>query len=151
FVGASYAYARAALGPWSGFLAGIAQVIEYTLSVALTVVPVATVLRTTTLHLAGLDIPEPVWWLVLYALFLFLNAYDVALFFRTAIVLSIVSIAILAVFWASAIPHFELRWALDMPPGPHGNAWLPNGLTGVAWAIPFAVWFYLAVEQVPMA
>ncbi|MBI1774037.1 MAG: amino acid permease [Proteobacteria bacterium] len=151
FAGASYAYARAAMGPWCGFLAGLAQIIEYTMSVALTVVPVAAVLRAAAFHLIGWNISDPTWWVVLYALFLFLNAYDIVLFFRTAIVLSVMSLAVLVVFWAAALPNFHIDFALQISAKAYGNAWLPNGLTGVAWAIPFAVWFYLAVEQVPMA
>jgi ethanolamine permease len=48
------------------------------------------------------------------------------------------------------LPRFEVARLLEIPTGT-GSPWLPKGLVGIAWAAPFAIWFYLAVEQVPMA
>ena len=38
-----------------------------------------------------------------------------------------------------------------MPPGPAGNRFLPFGWGGVLAALPFAIWFYLAIEELPLA
>ncbi|HVW83811.1 MAG TPA: amino acid permease, partial [Bryobacteraceae bacterium] len=50
------------------------------------------------------------------------------------------------VFFIGAIPHFNLRgWAL-------GSAgWLPHGWRGILRALPFALWVYLGIEQLPLA
>ena len=51
-----------------------------------------------------------------------------------------------------AIPHLDFaRWALDIPPKPGATRWLPGGWNGVLVALPFALWFYLAIEQLPLA
>jgi ethanolamine permease len=65
------------------------------------------------------------------------------------------------VYWVSAIPTFDLdRWALNIGIGadgkamelPEGNGpWLPFGLAGALAAMPFAVWLFLAIEQLPLA
>jgi ethanolamine permease len=61
------------------------------------------------------------------------------------------------VFWFSALPHIDIgRWALDIAadgsPLPGGNGPLfPFGFGGVLATLPFAVWLFLAIEQVPLA
>ena len=32
-----------------------------------------------------------------------------------------------------------------------GGSWLPFGISGIFKALPFAIWFYLAIEEVPLA
>ena len=37
----------------------------------------------------------------------------------------------------------------EIPGG--GGSWLPFGISGIFKALPFAIWFYLAIEEVPLA
>jgi ethanolamine permease len=55
------------------------------------------------------------------------------------------------VFWIGAIPHFAWEHALNIEPEPGGTKWFPMGFAGVTAALPFAIWFYLAIEQLPLA
>lgn len=49
---------------------------------------------------------------------------------------------VLAIFYAGALPHLDLhRWA-----GP----FLPRGIGGIFGALPFALWVYLGIEQLPL-
>jgi ethanolamine permease len=58
------------------------------------------------------------------------------------------SLAILAVFFIGAIPKFDLnKWAIDG----NGGHWFIDGVKGVFYAFPFAIWFYLAIEELPLA
>ncbi|MBI3451640.1 MAG: amino acid permease [Rhodospirillales bacterium] len=68
-----------------------------------------------------------------------------------AIVLATMALGVLATFWITAIPHFDLRFALDFDAEFGGSSWLPRGVSGVVWAMPFAIWFYLAIEQAGVA
>jgi ethanolamine permease len=72
------------------------------------------------------------------------------------------ALAILAIFYVSAIPHFDFsRWALNIGTDPatgaavelpEGNGpFLPFGLHGIFAALPFAVWLFLAIGQLPLA
>jgi ethanolamine permease len=89
---------------------------------------------------------QPAWWAASYALFLALNLRGVELSFRVSVIVTIGALAVLAVFWVSAIPHFDLgKWALNDGP------WLPQGWSGVLATLPFAVWLFLAIEQLPLA
>ncbi|MBW2378273.1 MAG: amino acid permease, partial [Deltaproteobacteria bacterium] len=54
-------------------------------------------------------------------------------------------------FWVTAIPHFDMEWALNIEPEPGQSRWLPRGPSGILSALPFAIWFFLAIEQLPLA
>jgi ethanolamine permease len=98
------------------------------------------------------DAWAPLWWLAAYAVFVGLNAAGVETSFRVTVAVTLLALAILAVFWVGALASFDLpRHALDLAPEPGGSRWLPFGLSGAAAALPFAVWFYLAIEELPLA
>jgi len=64
---------------------------------------------------------------------------------------------VLIAFWISAIPNVDFsRWALniaadgsELPEG--GGSLFPFGFGGVLASLPFAVWLFLAIEQLPLA
>src|SRR4029450_10612383 len=39
----------------------------------------------------------------------------------------------------------------SLPPDPGETTFLPHGIGGIFPAIPFAIWFYLAIEELPLA
>ena len=62
-------------------------------------------------------------------------------------VICITSLAILAVFFIGAIPKLDFQqFAIDTNGG-----WFIDGVKGVFYALPFAIWFYLAIEELPLA
>jgi ethanolamine permease len=141
--GGAYSFARTAMGPWGGYITGLAENMEYILTPAVIVVGVGGYLGAifgTPPQLA------PLWWVLCYALFVALNVIGVEMSFRVSVVITICALAVLAVFFAGAVPRFDLhRWALD------GGAWLPKGWLGALAALPFALWLYLGIEQLPLA
>ena len=147
--GGAYSFARSSMGPWGGYITGLAENMEYILTPAVIVVGIGSYLG------AIFGTPaaaEPLWWLLSYAIFVGLNIYGVELSFRFTVIITIMALAILVVFWVSAIPHLDFeRWAFDMPIAEGGSKWLPNGWSGVFAALPFAIWFYLAIEELPLA
>lgn len=147
--GGAYSFARTAMGPWGGYLTGLAENMEYILTPATLVVGIGGYLGA----IFGTSKPiEPLWWLASYAVFVALNVWGVALSFRFSVFIALAALAVLALFWLGAIPHLDFaRWALDVAPAPGHTRWLPNGAGGVLTALPFALWFYLAIEQLPLA
>jgi ethanolamine permease len=62
------------------------------------------------------------------------------------------ALAILLVFWAFALPKLELsKWALDIRPDAGKSVWFPKGALGVLASLPFAIWFFLGIEELPLA
>ena len=141
--GGAYSFARTTMGPWGGYITGLAENMEYILTPAVIVVGVGGYLG------AIFNTPPgwaPLWWLVCYAAFVAFNMAGVEMSFRVSVVITICALAILAVFFIGAIPRFDLhKWALE------GGSWLPRGWPGVARCLPFALWVYLGIEQLPLA
>lgn len=81
--------------------------------------------------------------------------------FRVTVVVTIMALACLAIFYLAALPQVDFaRWAMNVGVGPDGSTvevsdgsgtWFPRGIDGVLAALPFAVWLYLAIEQLPLA
>jgi ethanolamine permease len=157
--GGAYSFARTAFGPWGGFITGVAENIEYVLTPAVIVYFIGAYLT------AIFDTPaafQPVWWILGYIVFVSLNARGVELSFTVTAVVTLLAIAVLAVFFIGAIPLFDFgRYALNIAADPvtgaaielpEGNGpFLPFGIYGVLAAMPFAVWLFLAIEQLPLA
>ncbi len=146
--GGAYSFARSAMGPWGGYITGLAENMEYVLTPAVIVVGIGGYLG------AIFGTPpavEPLWWLVSYALFVGLNITGVEITFRFTVLITVLALGVLLVFWVSAIPHFDLKWALNVEPEADGTRWLPKGYIGILSALPFAIWFFLAIEQLPLA
>ena len=58
----------------------------------------------------------------------------------------------LFIFWVGALPFFSLGHALNIEPETGQSPWFPKGvINGITAALPFAIWFYLAIEQLPLA
>ena len=156
--GGAYSFARASMGPWGGFITGLCENVEYVLTPAVVVSFLATYLA------AVFDTPPawlPLYWIAGYALFVTLNILGVELSFRVTVIVTLAALACLTVFWVSALPVAEFsRYALNIGAGPDGKPielpqgngpLLPFGLHGALAALPFAVWLFLAIEQLPLA
>jgi ethanolamine permease len=156
--GAAYSFARSAMGPWGGMFTGLAESIEYILTPAVIVYFIGSYMS------AIFNTPpewQPLWWAFSYLVFLVLNLWGVELSFRVSVIVTVAALLILAVFWVSAISAIDFeRWALNVGVGPDGakielpeggGSWFPFGWKGVLATLPFAVWLFLAIEQLPLA
>src|SRR3954454_24374211 len=107
--GGAYSFARTSMGPWAGYITGLAENMEYILTPAVIVVGIGGYLG------AGFGTPhswEPMWWLGGYGIFVALNIWGGELTFYLSAAVTLIALAVLAVFWVGATPHFDLaRWA----------------------------------------
>lgn len=149
--GGAYSFGRTAMGPWGGFVTGLAENMEYVLTPAVIVVGIGGYLGAICNDLFGAQIAAPVWWLVAYSVFVGLNILGVEATFKFTVFITFLALAILAVFWVGALPHFSTEMLFTVEPDPNGTRFLPRGMGGVLAGLPFAIWFYLAIEQLPLA
>ncbi|MFG6402205.1 amino acid permease [Microbacterium sp. P04] len=151
--GGAYSFARSAMGPWGGLVTGAAETIEYVATTAVIVFFSASYADAITAELLGFSMPAWVWWIILYVAFIALNAAGASISFRFAIVVSIISIAIILVFSAMAIFSGAFSWAAlwDIAPDPGQTEFLPHGVLPILFALPFAMWFFLGIEELPLA
>jgi len=145
--GGAYSFSRSALGPWGGFTTGVAETIEYVVTPAVIVVGIGAYMNSISDDLFGFTLRQPLWWAIFYAIFVGLNYVGVEATFRFTVVICLASLAILLVFFIGAIPNLDFqKWAIDTNGG-----WFIDGVPGVFYALPFAIWFYLAIEELPLA
>jgi ethanolamine permease len=147
--GGAYSFARSAMGPWGGYVTGLAENMEYILTPATIVVLVGEYLGA----IFGTEPAwAPAWWAVAYGVFVALNVIGVELSLRFTMIVTFIALGILAVFWIGALPKLDFaRWAFDVPAEPGHGRWLPRGVGGVIASLPFAIWFYLGIEELPLA
>ncbi|HEX7858955.1 MAG TPA: amino acid permease [Verrucomicrobiae bacterium] len=156
--GGAYSFARSAMGPWGGMITGLAESIEYILTPAVIVFFIGSYMT------AIFETPtsaQPIWWAAFYAIFLLLNLRGVELSFKVTVGVTLGALAVLVLYWVTALPQIDFnRWALNIGAGadgkpveiPNGGGpWFPFGLKSVVIAMPFAVWLFLAIEQLPLA
>lgn len=148
--GAGYGFARRALGPLGGFATGTAILIEYAIAPAAIVVFIGGYVEA--LGLFGITNAWPVY-LACYALFIGIHLWGVGEALRVMFAITAVAVVALVVFAVGMIPKFDPGNLVDIAPtGAAGaSAFLPYGYAGVLGAFVFGIWFFLAIEGVPLA
>jgi ethanolamine permease len=145
--GGAYSFARSAMGPWGGFTTGVAETIEYVITPAVIVVGIGSYMDSISDDLFGFTMAQPLWWIVFYVIFVGLNYIGVEASFRFTVAICLVSLAILGVFFVGALTELDFTaMAIDTQGG-----WFTDGVPGIFYALPFAIWFYLAIEELPLA
>jgi ethanolamine permease len=141
--GGAYSFARTSMGSWAGYITGLAENMEYILTPAVIVVGIGGYLG------AVFGTPaswQPFWWLVCYGIFVALNIWGVEMAFWVSVAVTLIALAVLGVFWIGAVPRFDLaKWA---------TPYFPAGVSpwkGSVIQLPFALWLYLGIEQLPLA
>ena len=71
--GGAYSFGRTALGPWGGFITGLAENMEYILTPAVIVVGIGGYAGSIINKLLGIQISAPIWWLIAYGIFVGIN------------------------------------------------------------------------------
>lgn len=133
--GGAFDYSMRALGENWGFIGGMAQNIEFIFAP-----PAIAFAIGAYLNLFIPSVPIIAIAIVAYLLFTALNIYGVKAAASFELIITIIAVVELLIFAGASLPSFE--WA-----NLEKNA-LPHGYGGVFAAIPFAIWFFLAIEGV---
>jgi ethanolamine permease len=149
--GGAYSFSRSAMGPWGGFVTGLAENIEYVVTTAVVGTFAAAYARPVFAELINLDLDEMVWLVIFYVIFVGLNVIGIEATMRFSIFICFLSLAVLAVFFVLSIFNFDVDNLTNIAPAAGGTAFLPFGIGGIFAALPFAIWFYLAIEELPLA
>jgi ethanolamine permease len=139
--GGGYGFARRALGPLGGFMTGTAILIEYTLAPAAIAVFIAGYLDSL-VGIGGIPV-----YIGCYVVFIAVHLYGVGEALRLVFAITVIAVVALLVFLVAMVGQFDAANLTNVGDG----SFLPEGLGGVWAAFPFAIWFFLAVEGVPLA
>jgi ethanolamine permease len=136
--GGPFAYANRALGPWGGFLAGYAALIEF-----LFAPPAIALALGSYLHFVIPAVPVVYAAILVFIGFTLINLLGVQHTARFELIVTLIAVVELLVFIVLVGPHFQWKnFLVDSYPAGH---------SGVFAAIPYAIWFFLAIEGVAMA
>jgi len=133
--GGAFDYAHRAMGKNWGFIGGMAQNIEFIFAPPAIAFAIGAYFKifAPSLPILGIAIFS-------YVIFTLLNTYGVKAAATFELFVTIVAVLGLLIFAAAALPHFEFSNLKT-------NA-LPHGFGGIFAALPFAIWFFLAIEGV---
>jgi len=143
--GGPFAYAYRAFGPWGGAIAGFATLIEFVFAPPAISLAIGAYLA---VQFPSLDPRTAA--LGAYAIFVALNIVGVGIAATFELFVTILAVGELLVFMNVVAPIFSLDhfvaggWAGSDTP-------TLRSLGGMFAAIPFAIWFFLAIEGVAMA
>lgn len=148
--GAGYGFARRALGPLGGFATGMAVLIEYAVAPAAIATFIGGYIEA--LGLFGLTNSWPVY-LVTYAIFIAIHLRGVGEALKLMFVITAIAVLALIATVAGLVPKFDAANLFDIVPSDAAGAssFLPMGIAGALAALVYGIWFFLAVEGVPLA
>lgn len=133
--GGAFDYARTAFGENMGFLAGMAQAVEFVFAPPAIAAAIGAYFGLFFPHVPTLEIAVGA-----YVVFTLLNISGVKAAASFELFVTILAVIELLVFAGFTLPSFH---AVNLTT----NA-LPHGWSGAFAAIPFAIWFFLAIEGV---
>ncbi len=133
--GGAFDYAERGLGKNLGFLAGMSQNIEFIFAP-----PAIAAAIGAYLNLFYPNVPVLFFAIAAYLIFTLINIIGVKLAASFELVITILAVVELLIFAGVALPEFD---SANLHINPY-----PRGFEGAFAAIPFAIWFFLAIEGV---
>jgi len=135
--GGAFAYAYRAMGPFGALIAGYATLIDFLLAT-----PAIAFALGSYLHFLYPVIPVLESALFFNVVFILINILGVKESATFSLFITILAVAELLLFMGIVGPHFKIDNFTANP--------MPFGWTGIFAALPYAIWFYLAIEGVAM-
>lgn len=135
--GGPFEYAKRAFGPVGGLVAGYATAIEFLFcppAIAFALGSYVHFLYPTT------DVTYTA--IACYVVFSVINLGGIKESAVFTLIITVLAVVELLIFVGIVAPHFQLHLFM--------NNNMPFGYTGIFAALPFAIWFYLAIEGVAM-
>jgi ethanolamine permease len=143
--GGPFAYALRAFGPLGGFVAGFATLVEFVFAPPAIALAIGAYLN---VQFPGLD--PKVAAVGAYIVFMALNIVGVTIAATFELFITVLAIAELLIFMGVVTPGFSFaNFAANGWAG--SSEFSVRAIGGIFAAIPFAIWFFLAIEGAAMA
>lgn len=135
--GGPFSYAFRAFGWWGGLIAGYATLVEF----LVTPPAIAFALGSYSHFLyPSLEVLHVAF--ACYGIFILINLLGIKESAMFSLVVTILAVVELLIYIGIVAPHFSYETFVTEP--------MPFGWAGIFAALPFAIWFYLAIEGVAM-
>lgn len=156
--GGGHLFAQVAVGDFAGFMTAIAILLEYVLAPAAIATFISSYVES--LHIPGVPAGWPIY-LFCYIAVVVVHLAGAGEALKAMCAVTIIAVAALVLYTVVMAPHVHISAFTDgwsgateshNPPGTSDHISLfDGGLAGIWATIPFAMWFFLAIEGVPMA
>lgn len=155
----AFAFSRRAFGPYAGFLCGLSETLEYVLLVPVIITGLGDQLNV----LFGITDPDLqiLWWALLCALYMALHLFGAQPTFWSNTIITTLSVLTLLIYWCVCLGILSGTDTdvindriYNIPADPEysdSTEFLPKGAYGVFTSLVFAAWFFIAVEELPLA
>ncbi|QRR01899.1 ethanolamine permease [Dyadobacter sandarakinus] len=135
--GGPFSYAYKAFGWWGGLIAGYATLVEFLITPPAIAFALGSYAHFLYPSLQVLEVA-----FACYFIFILINLLGIKESAMFSLVVTILAVAELLVYVGIIMPSFSMETFVTDP--------MPFGWPGVFAALPFAIWFYLAIEGVAM-
>lgn len=135
--GGPFSYAYRAFGWWGGLIAGYATLIEFLITPPAIAFALGSYSHFLYPSLGVLEVAFSC-----YAIFIVINLLGIKESALFSLVVTVLAVVELLIYVGIVAPHFSYETFVADP--------MPFGWAGVFAALPFAIWFYLAIEGVAM-
>ena len=143
--GGPFAYSLRAFGPTGGIIAGLATLIEFVFAP-----PAIAMAIGSYLNVQFPDLDPKIAAVGAYVIFMGLNILGVSIAATFELVVTVLAVLELLVFMGVVAPGFSFsNFVLDGWAG--SNEFSGAAVSGIFAALPFAIWFFLAIEGAAMA
>lgn len=137
--GGPTAYARRAMGPFAGFMTGIACLMEFVFAP-----PAIAVSTGAYVNFLIPAIPAVYVTIGVFVLFILVNLIGMKGAALIELIATIAALVGLALYFGAGLPHIEWSNLVN-------EQAFSNGMGGIMAAIPYGIWFFLAIEGGAMA
>ncbi len=140
--GGPYAFCRITLGKIGGYVCGIGVLMEY-------IVAPAAVATSIGAYVNGIipSLPIVITAIGVYIIFTGIHIIGINLSLKVELAFTIIATIMLLIFFVIGIYYFKFENLNEIG----GGEWFPNGFSGFWAVLPFAAWFFLGIEGLPMA
>lgn len=135
--GGPFSYAYRAFGWWGGLIAGYATLVEFLVTPPAIAFALGSYSHFLYPSLKVLDVA-----FACYGIFILINLLGIKESAMFSLVVTILAVVELLIYIGIVAPHFSYETFVTEP--------MPFGFGGIFAALPFAIWFYLAIEGVAM-
>ncbi|KQS33475.1 ethanolamine permease [Dyadobacter sp. Leaf189] len=135
--GGPFSYAHRAFGWWGGLIAGYATLVEFLVTPTAIAFALGSYSHFLYPQLEVLHVA-----FACYLIFIMINLLGIKESATFSLVVTLLAVAELLIYIGIIAPHFSYETYVTDP--------MPFGWPGVFAALPFAIWFYLAIEGVAM-
>lgn len=135
--GGPFSYAYRAFGWWGGLIAGYATLIEFLVTPPAIAFALGSYSHFLYPSLQVLDVA-----FACYVIFILINLLGIKESALFSLIVTLLAVVELLIYIGIVAPHFSYSTFVAEP--------MPFGWAGVFAALPFAIWFYLAIEGVAM-